>query len=366
MYLLRIPITSDVYIKIQSSVVSGHYFKTTLTFPKEVDGKSKAVSLCYCQCEPMHSNITSRVNKCSQGAAHVTQLSKSPTTWFESFLLKNSTVWGRREAQRTASKTKASEAAWKSFSEAAKVIQGKSLRIKQKCKNTEQKHKLSYSKVPFSSMNTESFIPTKIPFCLFSQYFLYKDSAFSLCWGRNGLQSPLADTWHDSWASVSYFTEEKLASILKYYLQNLNHLLGGICAGLREECEEEGEAKCYRLTTIPTPLQRKGEEVERSAVGRTKVFLGLHVSHISTIFFFLQWIKLTFSRFSLFCLWQKLLSNLLKFTLTHKFFFLFSLPIMLAGGNKSAGQCLAASQRQQTRVTLSAPGSKYFLLVALN
>lgn len=58
--------------------------------------------------------------------------------------------------------------------------------------------------------------------------------------------------------------EQKLASILKYNLQNLNHLLGGTCAELREECEEEGEAetKSYEQTTIPPPIQ-KGEEVEK-------------------------------------------------------------------------------------------------------
>lgn len=37
--------------------------------------------------------------------------------------------------------------------------------------------------------------------------------------------------------------EQKPSSILKYYLQNLNHLLGGTWAGPREECEEEGETE---------------------------------------------------------------------------------------------------------------------------
>lgn len=74
----------------------------------------------------------------------------------------------------------------------------------------------------------------------------------------------------------------------------LNHLLGGTCAGRREECEEEGGAKCYRLPTIPIPLQRKGEEVRSeqaklslgTSSGWDKDGFSLHVFLIFLLLFF--------------------------------------------------------------------------------
>lgn len=92
-------------------------------------------------------------------------------------------------------------------------------------------------------MNTDCpFIHKRIPFCLFSQYSLHKDPSFSL---------PAEEEMDYSHHYLTLGTilgllfptsqEQKLASVLKYYLQNLNHLLGGTWAGPREECQEEGE-----------------------------------------------------------------------------------------------------------------------------
>lgn len=83
-------------------------------------------------------------------------------TWY---VLKNSRVWGRREAQRTVSKTRASEVAWKSFSEAAKIIQSKSLRIKKKVKTLGKN---------ISSVTVKyHFLLQTQPVLLFLQRFLY-------------------------------------------------------------------------------------------------------------------------------------------------------------------------------------------------
>lgn len=145
---------------------------------------SKAVS-CYWQISRYRAlSLSEPTRTVKPTSAHVTQFSKSGDARPDSFVLKNSTVWGRREGHRTVSKTKASEMVSKSFSDAATVIQGKSFRIK-KNNNIGQNHKLSYSEVPFSSTNIAC--PTTIISLPFQLTFLAQRSRFqSLCWEEIG------------------------------------------------------------------------------------------------------------------------------------------------------------------------------------
>lgn len=189
----------------QSSIVSGHLLKTTL-FSNNKAGMSKAASPCYWQywAHTKHCHFQNQQGQSSTLAAHVTQFSKSPDIWCDSFMLKNSTVSGKKEAERTVSKAKASEMVLNSFSEAAKVIQVKSLRIKEAKtlgKNinsiTVKYHFLLQTQpVPLFLQRSLSLFSIDTP-CTKIQL------SVSLRWRRNGLWLPLCDTRHDSCASLT-------------------------------------------------------------------------------------------------------------------------------------------------------------------
>lgn len=121
--------------------------------------------------------------------------------------------------------------------------------------------------MPFSSTNTACpFIPTKIPLCLLAQYFLCKDPAFSLCAEEEmdyshhyltlgmilGLLFPTSQEW-------------KLASELKYYLQNLIiYWVGPVLDEGKSVRRKEGQS----VTDCPqSPFSCRGRE-RRSGVNK--------------------------------------------------------------------------------------------------